>query len=310
MNQSLISVIITCYNHGHYLAEAIDSVIAQNYNHVEIVVIDDGSTDNTKEVASKYSSVKYIYQANKGLSTARNRGVEHSAGEFILFLDADDWLLPSGLYTNHRFLINHPEAAFVSGDFKILKVARNEMVEMRTEIKGHHFNRLLEFNYISMIAAVLFRRWVFDEFYFDATLEACEDYDLYFKVTRKYQVAHHNEFIAVYRFHDSNMSGNTANMMNTAIETIKKQEQYLLTKKERESFKKGIRDTKLWYSKLIYVKYFMPEQQANPNRKTEMHALWKNSKPFYFRFYLKRFFNVLQRVYKKINSWFYIAGIA
>ena len=76
----LISVIITCYNHAQYLAESIGSVLNQDHTPVEIIVIDDGSTDNTKEVVSHYPSVKYIYQSNQGLSAARNTGIDHSKG--------------------------------------------------------------------------------------------------------------------------------------------------------------------------------------------------------------------------------------
>ena len=97
----LISVVITCYNHGKYLRQAIESILAQTYRDVEIIVVDDGSTDHTKFVVDNYPQVKYVYQANQGLSSARNTGVAHSKGEFVCFLDADDWLLPNALETNY-----------------------------------------------------------------------------------------------------------------------------------------------------------------------------------------------------------------
>lgn len=89
MAEKLISVIITCYNHGKYLQEAIESVLKQSYKNIELIVIDDGSTDHTKFVVDKYPQVKYIYQANKGVSSARNTGIEHSKGGYICFLDAE-----------------------------------------------------------------------------------------------------------------------------------------------------------------------------------------------------------------------------
>jgi len=89
-----VSIIIPCWNQAQYLTEAIESVLGQTYNDIEIIVINDGSPDNTKEVAGKYSTVKLINQVNKGLSSARNTGIMNSTGDYILPLDADDKLLP------------------------------------------------------------------------------------------------------------------------------------------------------------------------------------------------------------------------
>jgi len=86
----LVSVIIPVYNAEMYVAEAIGSVLAQRYNPVEIIVIDDGSTDDSAAVVKKFSAVNYEHQPNGGISTARNRGVEQAQGEFLAFLDADD----------------------------------------------------------------------------------------------------------------------------------------------------------------------------------------------------------------------------
>jgi glycosyltransferase involved in cell wall biosynthesis len=90
----LISIVITCYNHAHFLPEAIESALAQQYGNFEIIVVDDGSTDNTRETAAKYAPVRYVYQPNGGLSSARNTGIMESKGSLLVFLDADDWLMP------------------------------------------------------------------------------------------------------------------------------------------------------------------------------------------------------------------------
>ena len=80
-----VSVIITSYNHARYLPESIESVLAQTYRHFEILVVDDGSTDNTQDVVSKYPEVRYIYKHNQGLSAARNTGIDHSKGSYLVF---------------------------------------------------------------------------------------------------------------------------------------------------------------------------------------------------------------------------------
>lgn len=106
----LVSIIITCYNYGRFLAQAIDSALAQTYPNVEIIVVDDGSTDNTREVAEQYGAhIKYIYQSNAGVAHARNHGLAESKGHFINFLDADDWLLPEKIAVQMAIFEAKPE---------------------------------------------------------------------------------------------------------------------------------------------------------------------------------------------------------
>src|SRR5688500_685940 len=112
---SLVSVIIPCYNHGHYLPKAIESVLEQSYTPVEIIVVDDGSTDDTAVIAQSYPQVTYMYQSNSGLSASRNTGIRHSQGDYLVFLDADDWLYPEALAINLQYLKQNEQLAFVSG---------------------------------------------------------------------------------------------------------------------------------------------------------------------------------------------------
>ena len=93
----LASVIIPCYNQAHFLHEAIESASAQTYSHREILVVDDGSTDNTAKVTAGYPGVRYVRQENLGVASARNTGFKQSRGEYLVFLDADDRLLPEAL---------------------------------------------------------------------------------------------------------------------------------------------------------------------------------------------------------------------
>ena len=107
-----ISVIIPCYNHGKYLSEAIESVLASTLKDWEIIVVDDGSSDNTEEVAKTYlkdKRIHYLYQSNGGLPKARNYGISIASGKYILPLDADDKIDSTYLEKGVSFLDNHPE---------------------------------------------------------------------------------------------------------------------------------------------------------------------------------------------------------
>jgi cellulose synthase/poly-beta-1,6-N-acetylglucosamine synthase-like glycosyltransferase len=114
----LISVVIPCYNQSQFLADAIESVLRQTWPDVELIVVDDGSTDATRLVAQQFAAVRYLHQSNQGLSAARNAGLALSTGQFVAFLDSDDRLLPRGLECGAGYLMAHPQCAFVHGDYR------------------------------------------------------------------------------------------------------------------------------------------------------------------------------------------------
>lgn len=116
MDYPLISVVIPAFNSERHLAEAIRSVISQNYSPVEIIVIDDGSADRTREVAATFgSAVRYVYQSNGGIGSARNRGVQEAGGSVLAFLDSDDVWTPNKLERRLRLLQSRPENEVVFG---------------------------------------------------------------------------------------------------------------------------------------------------------------------------------------------------
>lgn len=104
----LVSVIIPVFNGGRYLAAAIDSVLAQTYRPVEIIVVDGGSTDNSADIARSYRNIRYVYQQNQGVAIARNTGLDAARGDYIAWLDADDTWPAHKLQTQVNFLLQHP----------------------------------------------------------------------------------------------------------------------------------------------------------------------------------------------------------
>ncbi|WP_242922456.1 glycosyltransferase [Pontibacter liquoris] len=250
----LVSVIIPCYNHGAYLPEAFESIWQQKYPAVEVIVVDDGSTDDTRTITEKYAGVTYIYQKNQGLSAARNTGIRHSTGELLVFLDADDWLLPGGIQANVRYLQQHPALAFVSGAHDKVFVDEGLVREEVYEVTGNHYQQLLQGNYIGMHATVMYRRWVFDALQYDVSLKFCEDYDLYLNIARKYPVAHHTHKIAAYRLHTTNMSANIPRMLATVLQVLDRQKNRLQSPAEERAFAAGHQVWKDYYSKELYQK--------------------------------------------------------
>lgn len=289
--QELISVVIPCYNHGKYLPDAIDSVLSQNHKNIEIVVVDDGSTDCTKEVVcSRYAGtglVKYIYQRNQGLSAARNTGIANSHGKYFVFLDADDWLVENALTTNISFLQANKLAAFVSGGHIIINDHEHYREEKSEMIDGNYYTEMLRRNYIGMHAAVMYQKWVFDEFRFDTKLKASEDYDLYLHVARKYPVCHHKHTIAVYRFHDSNMSGDIYKMFKYTLLVLHRQKSFLQTNDEKKSFAVGNHNWKNYYSMKMLAT--LPHKPTWPvtKRMLEEHSIAFRYHPLPYVKYLK-----------------------
>lgn len=237
-NVSLISVIIPCYQQAHFLAEAIQSVLAQTYPRYEIIVVDDGSTDDTAAVAGRYAALTCIRQRNMGLPIARNVGWQASKGEYVVFLDADDRLLPDALTTGADALRSRPECAFVYGFCHIIDQAGARiLMPPHTAIEQEHYRKLFERNFIWTPGAAIFRRAALTQASgFDAALiNGCEDLDLYLRLTRHSAICCHGQVVAEYRRHPASMSANGARMLRALDELFRKHLPEVLGDQELEA---------------------------------------------------------------------------
>lgn len=221
----LISVIIPCYNQARYLNEAIESVLAQTYRGYEIIVVDDGSTDMTASVAASYPEVRYIRQANQGLAAARNAGIRAGKGDYFVFLDADDRLLPWALETGLKALIEHPACAFVYGQCRFIAADGTFTYEPRqSHVERDHYLELLQENFIYTPANVMYRRGIIEAVGgFDPAVSPAADYDMYLRVTRAHPVFGHRATIAEYRRHDANMTLDSARMLKATLTVYRAQ---------------------------------------------------------------------------------------
>lgn len=245
---SLVSVIITAYNYGHYLEQAIRSVLEQTHEAKEIIVIDDGSTDHTQSILAQYPLVK-SYRTNRvGLSWARNIGTMASKGQFLVFLDADDYLLPNALEQNLQEFANKPLSAFVSGAHLKIDHDGNFIPHPEAPYKFEdNYASLLEGNYIAMEATVMYRRALFFYFSFNTQLDACEDYELNLQIARHLPVFSHRAFIAVYRIHKKNMSANQERMLKAAILVLEQQLSQTRNEAEKAALESGLSNWKIHY---------------------------------------------------------------
>ena len=219
-----VSAVIPSYNYGAFVGKAIDSVLNQTHGHVECIVVDDGSTDNTREVVTKYGDrVRYIYQKNAGLPDARNTGVKAATGEFVGFLDADDEWAPNFVEVALQYFQKLPQ------NFGVV-ASRSTQVGLDSKPLG--LKRLLpdvdeEFSLTDLIfrtrffpsAVVARKSAVIDAGYFD-TNYVSEDRDMWIRIAEHHRVFIHGQRQVLIRKHPTNMSKNASSMKEKIKRTI------------------------------------------------------------------------------------------
>ena len=186
----LVSVIIPTYNRGWILKEAINSVLAQDFTDFELIVVDDGSTDNTQDILSSYKEdIVVLMQDNKGVSSARNRGIVSASGQFIAFLDSDDLWLSQKLSTQVDFFKANPDALIYQTEEKWIRNGiRVNPKKRHKKLTGDIFEPSLYLCLVST-SAVMIKHSLFEKTgMFDESLPACEDYDMWLRISCRYPV--------------------------------------------------------------------------------------------------------------------------
>jgi len=244
---------VPCFQQAHFLAEALESIRRQTVPATEIIVVDDGSTDDIGSVLTEYSEVRVIRQENRGLSAARNTGLRAASCELITFLDADDLLLPRAIAAGAGALADHPECAFVYGRFRYFGAAGRLTPRKPRLVSSDPFTSMLVQNYIAMHGTVMYRR---DALLacggFDERLTACEDYDAYLRLTRQHPIAAHDEFVAEYRQHDESMSSDPRRMLRNVFAVLEAQRPFVRGAERQRAFRSGRIRWRQWYATRVF----------------------------------------------------------
>jgi glycosyltransferase involved in cell wall biosynthesis len=252
-----VTLAIACYNQARYLRDAIESALAQTHPSVEILVVDDGSTDDTAAVAAAFPRVAYVRQANCGLAAARNTGLRMASGEFVAFLDADDKLLPRAIEAGIECFGRHPASAFVYGGYRNIFDDGSPAPTLQPQsVASDHYKHLLEGNFIGMHGTVLYRRTlVAAAGGFNEALRACEDYELYLRLARQHRIQGHSTVVAEYRQHDTNMSRDYAFMLRSALAVLSLERNSIRERRHRRAARTGVRVWKEYYGTLLFEQW-------------------------------------------------------
>jgi glycosyltransferase involved in cell wall biosynthesis len=205
-NTPKISLIIPTYNCASYLKRCIISALEQTYDNMEIIVVDDGSTDNTKNIVQSFGdSVHYIYQENRGLAGARNTGIKASKGQYLAFLDADDCFDKENIKVKTSYLEEHPQIDWVFSDWDEVDEEGNFLARgsikwsyAKKQLKDRLFEELIyNRNFISPVTIMIKKAAMEKAGYFDPDVICQEDWDLWLRISLKHP-AHYIDKVLVH----------------------------------------------------------------------------------------------------------------
>ena len=241
----LVSVIIPTYNRGWILKETIESVLAQNFTNFELIVVNDGSTDNTQDILNSYKKdIIVLQQNNKGVSAARNMGIASASGRLIAFLDSDDLWLSKKLSIQIDFFNANPDALICqTEEIWIRNGIRVNPGKRHKKLSGNIFEPSL---YLCLVSpsAVMIKRSLFENAgMFDETLPACEDYDMWLRVSCRYPVYLIDIPLIIKRGGHSDQLSKSSGLDRYRIQSLKKIiESNLLTENQKAAARKAMQE--------------------------------------------------------------------
>lgn len=222
MTGAVVSVVIPCYDQARFLPAAIGSVHGQTRGPAEVIVVDDGSHDDTPKVAARCGA-RVIRQKNSGVSSARNAGLRVAHGEYVIFLDADDELLPGAIETGLAALSAHPHAVCAVGRTRPMDGQGREIPSAAPRaVVADVYREWLSENFVSTPGAAIFRRAPLEAIGgFTRDVGPAADYALYLQLARARQVVDHGAVVVRYRSHPQSMSRNGSVMLDATMRVLR-----------------------------------------------------------------------------------------
>jgi glycosyltransferase involved in cell wall biosynthesis len=263
--EPLVSVVIPCYNQAHFLSEALESVFNQGYGRIETFVIDDGSTDNTCQIAERYPQVHYRRQANQGAAAARNTGIAESWGDLLVFLDADDRLLAWAIETGVQALREDQTIACTIGACRDVGPG-GEVLGAPDQLLIHsdHYLALLRSCFILSGSSVLFSRWCLEAVGgFDQSYPAGDDYDLYLRIARRWPIQCHGRVVTEYRRHADSLTGDPVQTLRGELGALRAQRSAVQNRGERSALRSGRRRARLAHGASLRWRLFAQAQERD-----------------------------------------------
>jgi glycosyltransferase involved in cell wall biosynthesis len=308
MNSPRVSVILPIFNGARYLAEAIESALAQTYTHYEIIAVNDGSRDGSNQIVKDYlgsGRIQYFEQANLGVARARNTGIAHSSGEFIALLDQDDIWLPDKLEKQIAYMKAHPAVALLHARVACIDDNGRE-VNCKGSIyvddtSGDCAERLVSGNRIALLT-VMIRRSCLDEVgTFRQAFAPADDWHLWLRIAVRHPLGFLDEVVGKYRIHGSNESKNLLKMKLAEIAVIES---------FRETFADEFRRMKRGVIKLRLIGLYerAGELLSAANRASEAAEFRRKAARIKFaspRYYLKQLILLLWHKPRSAIGWYW-----
>lgn len=255
--QKKVSIIIPAYNVESYIGVSLRSVIQQTYRNIEILVVDDGSTDTTAQIVSEYmqkdNRIILLSQQNRGLADARNSGLNRATGEYLCIFDSDDIMLPEKIELQVAFLETHEDCDITYSDLY-------HFIDDTVKIYHHPMSRLGEDTYTSLLYGnyinpnvVFFRSSIYERFGgFDQSLRSAEDWDYWLTIAYSgARFMYQPERLTLYRIRTNSLSSDSIMMLKTAIQVLEKQLNRQITLLQKKIIEERLR----YWNKKLYVVY-------------------------------------------------------
>lgn len=204
-----VSVIIHTYNNEKFIAETIDSVLKQTYKDYEIIVVDDGSKDGTRDALLPYmQKIRYHYKENGGIASAKNAGINLSNAEFIAFLDHDDLWVPDKLKIQMEYFDVHPQVGLVYAKYTSFRDDKELRTKPEKGYSGWIFKNLLSKSIVQTSTVVVKRECLNAVGPYDESFKLADEYDMFLRVAKRFQCGFVDKVLTKYRVHDMNASKN------------------------------------------------------------------------------------------------------